>query len=169
MTGDDALGTFQGTLVSANGVDRNKKNGKKFRVWRLGRQNVGRLLLDANLTDADGTPLPAGTYNFTFFGVAETTPPNFREIRSDIREEIQADRNGLNALREVDVPGEAPIRRFLQVEIAVLQARLAYPTDEVLEQLDQMLDRRASSLSKAAKRSILARLHARLRELKAGG
>ena len=26
VTGDDALGTFQGTLVSANGVDRNKKN-----------------------------------------------------------------------------------------------------------------------------------------------
>ena len=73
VTGDDSLGTFQGTLVSANGVDRNKKNGKKFRVWRLGRQKEGRLLLDADLTDADGTPLPAGTYNFTFFGVAETT------------------------------------------------------------------------------------------------
>lgn len=168
VTGDDALGTFQGTLVSANGVDRNKKNEKKFRVWRLGRQNVGRLLLDANLTDADGTPLPAGTYNFTFFGVAETTPPNFREIRSDIREEIQADRNGLNALREVDVPGEASIRRFLQVEIAVLQARLDYPADNVLEELDQMLDTR-TSLSREARRNILARLHARLRELKAGG
>jgi hypothetical protein len=95
-------------------------------------------------------------------------PPNFREIRSDIREEIQADRNGLNALREVDAPGEASIRRFLQVEIAVLQARLAYPTDEVLEQLDQMLDTR-TSLGREAKRNILARLHARLRELKAGG
>jgi hypothetical protein len=57
----------------------------------------------------------------------------------------------------------------LQVEIAVLQARLAYPADKVLEQLDQLLDRRTSSLSQAAKRSILARLHARLRELKAGG
>ena len=49
-------------------VDRNKKDGKKFRIWRLGRQNVGRLLVDADLTDADGTPLPRGTYNFTFFG-----------------------------------------------------------------------------------------------------
>jgi hypothetical protein len=172
VTGDDALGTFLGTFVSVNGVER-KPQGEQFRVWQLGRQKldqqtVGRLLLDADLTDASGTPLPAGTYNFTFFGVAETSPPNFREIRSDIREEIQADRNGLNALREIDVPGEASIRRFLQVEIAVLQARLAYPTDEVLEQLDQMLDTRRS-LSREAKRKILARLDARLRELQAGG
>jgi hypothetical protein len=56
----------------------------------------------------------------------------------------------------------------LQVEIAVLQSRLAYPTDEALEQLDQMLDTRIS-LSREAKRNILARLHARVRELKAGG
>ena len=91
------------------------------------------------------------------------------EIRSDVREEIQTDRNGLNALGDVEVPGEASIRRFLQVEIAVLQARLAYPTDEVLEQLDQILDTRTSSLSQAAKRRILARLKARLKELRAGG
>ncbi len=71
VTGDDALGTFQGTLVRVNGVDRNPKSdppGKPFRVWQLGKQNTGRLLLDANLTDVHGTPLPAGTYNFTFFG-----------------------------------------------------------------------------------------------------
>ena len=71
VTGDDALGTFQGTLVRVNGVDRNPKSdppGKPFRVWRLGRQDSGRLLLDADLTDANGTPLPAGTYTFTFFG-----------------------------------------------------------------------------------------------------
>jgi hypothetical protein len=68
VTGDDALGTFQGTLVSVNGVDRNKTTGKPFRVWRLGRLDKGRLLLDADLTDVNATPLPAGTYNFTFFG-----------------------------------------------------------------------------------------------------
>jgi hypothetical protein len=72
VTGDDALGTFLGTFVSVNGVDQNKATGEKFRVWQLGRQNVGRLLLAADLTDRFGTPLPAGTYNFTFFGVAET-------------------------------------------------------------------------------------------------
>jgi len=73
VTGDDALGTFLGTFVSVNGVDQNPliKNGEKFRVWQLGQQNVGRLLLWADLTDKYGTPLAAGTYNFTFFGVAE--------------------------------------------------------------------------------------------------
>jgi hypothetical protein len=74
VTGDDALGTFLGTFVSVNGVDQNPTNGVKFRVWQLGRQNVGRLLLWADLTDQYGTPLSAGTYNFTFFGVAETPP-----------------------------------------------------------------------------------------------
>ena len=82
VTGDDALGTFQGTLVSANGVDSNKNTGKPFRVWQLGKQNTGRLLLDADLTDAHGNPLPAGTYNFNFFGLAETgTPPGSAQPR----------------------------------------------------------------------------------------
>jgi hypothetical protein len=74
VTGDDALGTFLGTFVSVNGVDQN--NGEMFRVWQLGQQNVGRLLLWADLTDAQGTPLAAGTYNFTFFGVIPTKMPN---------------------------------------------------------------------------------------------
>jgi hypothetical protein len=68
VTGDDALGTFQGTLVSANGVVRNKTTGIPFRVWRRKLDRGGRLLLDADLTDASGTPLQRGTYNFTFFG-----------------------------------------------------------------------------------------------------
>jgi hypothetical protein len=89
-------------------------------------------------------------------------------IRSDIQEEIRQDRQGLDALRKTDVPDEPSVRRWLQVEITVLQARLAYPTDEVLEQLDQMLDTRIS-LSREAKRNILARLRARLRELQGGG
>jgi hypothetical protein len=83
VTGDDALGTFQGTLVSVNRVNGNPKSdppGKPFRVWQLGRQKldertVGRLLVDADLTDADGNALPAGTYNFSFFGIAETGAP----------------------------------------------------------------------------------------------
>jgi hypothetical protein len=73
VTGDDALGTFLGTPVSANGVDRNT-TGVKFRVWQLGRQDVGRLLLNTDLTDANGSPLPAGTYTFTFGGVSAVTP-----------------------------------------------------------------------------------------------
>ena len=89
-------------------------------------------------------------------------------IQSDIREEIHADRRELRALREVGVPHEASVRRSLQTEIAILEARLAFPTDEVLVQLDQMLDTR-ESLSRAGKRHVLARLHARLAELQSGG
>jgi hypothetical protein len=89
-------------------------------------------------------------------------------IQGDIQKEIRQDRNALNGLAEIDVPREASIRRWLQVEIAVLQARLAYPTDEVLEELDHMLDTR-TSLSRGAKRRILGRLHARLAELQPGG
>jgi hypothetical protein len=45
---------------------------------------------------------------------------------------------------------------------------MTYPTDEVLEQLDQTLDTR-TTLSRAEKRRILAQLHARLAELQGGG
>jgi hypothetical protein len=79
VTGDDALGTFLGTFVFVNGVDKNPTNKVMFRVWQLGQQNVGRLLLWADLTDASGTPLgpgTPGTYNFTFFGVIPTKMPN---------------------------------------------------------------------------------------------
>ena len=89
-------------------------------------------------------------------------------VRSEIRKEIHADQKELHELRESDVPHEPSIHRWLQTEIAVLQARLAYPTDEVLMQLDQMLDAR-ETLSPGEKRHILAELHARLAELKTGG
>ena len=85
-------------------------------------------------------------------------------MKSDIQGEIHQDRKELNQLREVDVAHEASIRRWLQVEIAVLHARLAHPADEVLMQLDQMLDTR-TSLNPRAKRRVLARLQARLNEL----
>jgi hypothetical protein len=76
VTGDDALGTFLGTFVSVNGVDKNPTDKVMFRVWQLGQQDVGRLLLWADLTDQYGTPLAAGTYTFTFFGIVPTKVPN---------------------------------------------------------------------------------------------
>ena len=110
VTGDDPLGTFQGTFVSVNGVDRTKTTGSSFESGSSAEQNVGRLLLDADLTDADGTPLPAGTYNFTFFGVAETAtglgggPPfSLGAIREDIREEINRIRRRLHRLEKATV------------------------------------------------------------------
>lgn len=98
------------------------------------------------------------------------TGAQIAEIQNDIQEEIHQGRKGLNALREIDVDREASIRRWLEVRLQVLRARLAYPTDEVLEQIDEnMTDDGQTLLSKAAKRRILARLDARLDELRAGG
>jgi hypothetical protein len=56
------------------------------------------------------------------------------------------------------------------VRLQVLRARLAYPTDEVLEQIDEnMSDDGDTFLSNGEKRSTLKELHARLAELQAGG
>jgi len=70
VTGDDALGTFQGTNVLE--VNTPTKKGENIRVWQLGTQSTGRLLLNSKLLNADGTPLPAGTYQFTFYGDGQT-------------------------------------------------------------------------------------------------
>ena len=179
VTGDDALGTFQGTLVSVNGVDRNPKNEKKFRVWRLGQQDKGRLLLDADLTDVDGNLLPAGAYNFNFFGVVEKGTglgggPPFRlaAIRDDIHDEMQRIQERLNRLekRHSDMKNSARVRRskWLEMRIAVLQARLQYPTDEVLKQLEQTIEAR-KSLAPNALRNFRQELNARLAQLASGG
>ena len=57
-----------------------------------------------------------------------------------------------------------------KVRLDVLQARLAYPIDEELQQVDEnMTDNGQTFLGKAGKRRIEAQLHARLAELQAGG
>jgi hypothetical protein len=178
VTGDDVLGTFLGTFVSVNGVDRNKNDGKKFRVWRLGKQDVGRLLLDADLTDADGVPLPAGTYNFTFFGIAEKglgggapppKPPNLGAIREDIHEEIDRIRERLHRLEKQNSETKQSARksRWLEMRIAVLRARLDYPTDEVLQRLELTVEAR-KSLGRKKQRKFLELLNTRLAELGGG-
>jgi hypothetical protein len=176
VTGDDALGTFLGTFVSANGVDRNKK-GEKFRVWRLGLLDKGRLLLDADLTDADGKDLPAGTYTFDFFGIAENGNllgggPPFRlaALREDIHDEIDRIRERLHRLEKENGETKQSARKskWLKTRIAVLRARLQYPTDEVLEQLEQTVEAR-ESLGRKAKRRFLDQLNTRLVELQSGG
>jgi len=91
-------------------------------------------------------------------------------IQSDIQEEIHNDRKELKELRQIDVLHEVSVRRWLQVRLQVLHARLAYPTDEVLEQIDEnMTDDGQTLLSKGEKRSTLAELRARLAELQPGG
>jgi hypothetical protein len=85
----------------------------------------------------------------------------------DVRQELRVDLQALRELSEIDVPHETSVRRWLEVEIAVLQARMTYPNDEVLEQLDQMLHTR-TTLGRKAKRRILAQLDARVAELQGG-
>jgi len=64
---DDALRTFQGTLITVNGVSQNK-DGVKFRVQRKGDTKEGRLILNTPLTNADGSLLLAGDHVFDFIG-----------------------------------------------------------------------------------------------------
>jgi len=180
VTGDDALGTFQGTLVSVelsgNSVDRNK-DGKKFRIWQRGLLDKGRLLLDADLTNADGSSLMAGTYNFTFFGVAEkgtglgSPPPvNLGPIREDIQEEMDRIQKRLHRLekKHSDSKKSARKTRWLEMRISVLTARLQYPTDEVLQQLEQAVEAR-QSLGRKALRQFLDQLNTRIAELQSPG
>ena len=180
VKGDDALGTFQGTFVSVHidgkDVEGNPITGKNFRVWQLGLFDDGHLLLDADLTNADGTPLPAGTYPFTFFGIAEPGTPlggapctDLGAIRQELRHDIREDRQELKQLGHIEVPHERSIRRWLRVQLQVLQARRTYPTDEVLKQIDESMGSEPTSLSKAEKQRILARLNTRLAELQGGG
>ena len=173
---DDPQGTFLGTFVSVDGVDRNKKDGKQFRVFQLGRQKldqrtIGRLLLDADLTDAAGSALPAGTYNFTFFGTAETpprmgSPLNLGPIREDIQDELDNIRTRLHRLEaeNSDTKESARKSNWLEVRIAVLRARLQFPTDEVLKQLEQTVEER-NGLSGKKEQKFLDQLNARLAEL----
>src|ERR1051325_6774350 len=97
---------------------------RRSRVWQLCRQDVGRLLLDADLTDAYGTPLPAGTYTFTFFGVAETgaglggAPPfNLEAIRENIHEEIDRLRRRLRRLEKRDSGTKESARKSRWLEM----------------------------------------------------
>jgi hypothetical protein len=91
-------------------------------------------------------------------------------IQSDIQKEIHMDRKELKGLRAVDVPREASLRRYLQVRLQVLHARLVYPIDEVLQEIDEnMSDDGDTFLSKGEKRSTMQELHARLAQLQAGG
>jgi hypothetical protein len=54
------------------------------------------------------------------------------------------------------------------MRLAVLEARLLYPTDDVLEQLENMLEKR-QFLGREAMRKIGEQFDTRLAELQAGG
>jgi hypothetical protein len=96
------------------------------------------------------------------------TAEQLSQMRVAIQNEIREDSKGLKKLRQVNVPHEQSVRRLLTTRLAVDQARLVYPGDDLLDQLDEMLDRR-TSLSREDMRTILDQLETRLVQLAAGG
>jgi hypothetical protein len=63
---------------------------------------------------------------------------------------------------------EARVHNLLATRLPVLEARLLYPTDEVLEQLENMLEKR-QSIGRKAMRKIGEQLDARVTQLQTGG
>ena len=70
---------------------------------------------------------------------AALRPPDLGAIRQEVRQDIREDRRELKQLRHIEVPHERSIRRWLRVQLQVLQARRTYPTDEVLKQIDESM------------------------------
>jgi hypothetical protein len=95
------------------------------------------------------------------------TGQQLSQIRVGVRHEIHDDKQDLKQLRQGKLPHEPAIRRLLEARLAVDEARLLYPADDVLEQLDQTLDKR-KSLGRAAMGSLVEQLDTRLSELQAG-
>jgi len=126
----------------------------------------------------DGTALPAGTYTpFTFFGTPEPPtglgggpPLNLGPIREDIQDEMDRIQNRLHRLEKKHSDSKKSDRksRWLEMRISVLTARLQYPTDEVLQQLEQTVEAR-QSLGRKALRQFLDQLNTRIAELQSGG
>jgi hypothetical protein len=78
------------------------------------------------------------------FASPHATPsPNLAAVD----QQIDQIRKKLHQLQQIDVPHDERVRRLLEMRLAVLEARLLYPTDDVLEQLERTLDERVSRVS----------------------
>ena len=111
-----------------------------------------------------GTPCETKRANFT------APPPNLAAIRENVHEEIDRIRDRLHQLEKQNSETKQSDRksRWLEMRISVLTARLQYPTDEVLRQLEQEVEAR-QSLGREAWRSFLDQLNTRIVELQNGG
>jgi hypothetical protein len=106
------------------------------------------------------TPLPSAT----------PTPPPTKDPRkvalAKIRREMRFTRTALEKLNgTTSIPPS--VFTWLAVRLHVLEARLAYPLDEVLARIDRRI-LEAGPMSEASKRKLLARLNARLEALRSG-
>ncbi|PYK08207.1 MAG: hypothetical protein DME65_14505, partial [Verrucomicrobia bacterium] len=114
------------------------------------------------------TPSPSPTATPSPTTPPPTSTPDPREIAiAKIRRDIGFTRKAVHELNGTrSVPPS--VFAWLKLRLRVLKARLAYPLDEELAQIDQRLLNHGP-LSEAAKRNLLARLNARLNALHGGG
>ena len=89
-------------------------------------------------------------------------------IREDIQDEIDRIWKRLHRLEQQNEDTKKSARKseWLEMRIAVLRARLQYPTDEVLQQLEQTVEAR-ESLDRKKFQKFLDQLNTRLAELSA--
>jgi hypothetical protein len=165
VLGDDALKTFQGVPVSVNGVSQNPITKKKFRVWQLGQASTGRLIFDANLTDAGGGPLSAGTYTFTFGATSTPSPtptpapgprPNPGVI-SQAQKDIRTLKRNIMRTRNSQ-PGPARKQALTELRFSRRVANTVI-ADSTNPMLDNLLDRvmKATKIKNDKKRGKLFR------------
>ena len=84
-----------------------------------------------------------------------------------IRREIRFTRTALHELKgTTSIPPSS--FAWLKVRLRVLEARLAYPLDEVLARIDRRV-LNAGPMSEASRRDLMTRLNARLDVLRGGG
>ena len=97
-------------------------------------------------------------------------PPNLQAIREEVRQEINQVENELHHFqnRHGGEANKARVHNLLVMRLAVHKARLLYPTDDVLEHLENNLEKR-QFLGRKAMRKIGEQFNRRVAELQSGG
>jgi hypothetical protein len=129
--------------------------------------NITRTLFKGYYAVKDFYTASSWTARELYGSLGAGLPGAKQEIRQDIHE-VQAKLHHLKQQNENGSQKTPRVRRLLQMQIAVLEARLLFPFDPVLQQMDDILDHR-TGLGRVAMRTMLAQLNARLVELQAGG
>ena len=139
-------------------------------TYGQGKSNIARTLFkgyDAIKTFYNASSWPGSE----LYGLPGLAPPDLPALRQDIRHDIHEVQAKLHHLKQQNENGtqKTPrVRRLLQMQIAVLEARLLFPTDEVLQQMEDTLEER-TGLGRVAMRTLISQLNARLAELQVGG
>jgi len=160
------------------------QRGVRFDRVKNGRSDIGAFEVQAPSVRPTPPPTPPPSPTPPPPSPSPTTPPpspsptppppspspteNPRELAIEkIRRDIRFTRT---ALRELNGTTSVPPSLFtwLKVRLRVLNARLAYPLDEALAQIDRQLLNNGP-MSEASRRNLLRRLNDRLNTLRNGG